>query len=81
MERVYKIVAREEDLNTLERALRHIEYLGEIGASRNILIRPDGDGAGRIKVYREDGSKIDNKKYNIEQNLGMGATVAIYDIG
>ena len=86
-ERVYRISGRKEDLEALEKALRHCEYLGNIGASRNILIRVDGDGSGRIKVkkvtklivYEEE--KIDNEKYNTEQNLGKGATVGIYDIG
>ena len=47
-ERLYKIYGKAEDLYKLEKALRHIEYLGEIGASRNVLIRVDGDGSGRI---------------------------------
>ncbi len=36
----------------ISKALRHIEYLGETGASRNILLRVDGDGFGRIKVFK-----------------------------
>lgn len=86
-ERVYHIRGRKEDLETLDKVLRHCEYLGNIGASRNILIRVDGDGTGRIKVRKVerlviyDETPIDKEQYNIEQNLGQGATVGIYDIG
>ena len=84
-ERKYIITGRKEDLDTLEKALRHCEFLGNIGASRDILIRVDGDGAGRIQVRKinEDNSisKIDNDKYNITQKLGSGSVVGIYDIG
>lgn len=87
--RYYEIIGRKEDLDTIEKALRHCEYLGNIGASRNILLRVDGDGSGRIKVFKLDESTvldenkkpIDNDKYNIEQNLSQGATVGVYDIG
>ena len=87
--RYYEIIGRKEDLDTIEKALRHCEYLGNIGASRNILLRVDGDGSGRIKVFKLDESTvldenkkpIDNDKYTIEQNLGQGATVGVYDIG
>lgn len=75
-----KISGHETDVNTIITMLRHMEYLGEVGASRNILVRVDGDGSGRIHVYNEDGSKIDNNHYNIEQNID-GPLVAIYDIG
>ena len=79
--RSYIFSGNKEDLDTLENIFRHIEYLGEVGASRNILIRVDGDGDGRIHVYRGDKFKIDTNEYNIEQNLGHGAVVGIYDIG
>lgn len=75
-----KISGHESDVNTIITMLRHMEYLGEVGASRSILVRVDGDGCGRIHVYNEDGSKIDNNHYNIEQNI-EGSLVAIYDIG
>lgn len=93
-ERVYKIYGRSEDLDKLEKALRHVEYLGEIGASRNILIRVDGDGSGRIKVYKvqrsqfgeiiDDQTKIDKEPYNIKQTNQQTFRediVGIYDIG
>jgi hypothetical protein len=79
--RVYKFIGREEDLNTLEKLFRHMEYLGAIGASRNLLVRVDGDGSGRIKVRNENNEKLDNEKYNTQQNLGQGALVGIYDLG
>lgn len=79
MERIFKVQGREEDLETLAKLLRHMEYLGNIGASRNLLVRVDGDGIGRIKVFNEDGSKIDNEHYNTKQT--NGAIVGTYDFG
>lgn len=93
-ERLYKICGKTEDLDNLEKALRHIEFLGEIGASRNILIRVDGDGSGRIKVYKiqrsqfgeivDDQTKIDRELYNTKQTNQQTFRediVGIYDIG
>ena len=93
-ERLYKICGKTEDLDNLEKALRHIEFLGEIGASRNILIRVDGDGSGRIKVYKvelsqfgeiiDDLTKIDRESYNTKQTNQQTFRediVGIYDIG
>lgn len=80
-ERTVTIRGREEDVATILRLLRHMEYLGNVGASRNLLVRVDGDGWGRIRVTDEDGKKLDNTPYNTKQNLGMGAVVGIYDIG
>lgn len=80
--RTYEISGNTNDLDTLEKALRHCEYLGNVGASRNILLRVDGDGSGRIKVKKvtENGKEdIDNDEYNTEQN--GDATVGTYDIG
>lgn len=83
--RIYEIRGREEDLDILEKALRHMEYLGNVGASRNILIRVDGDGEGRIKVKKvtrvliQDSEPIDSEQYNLEQQ--ENAIVGIYDIG
>ena len=75
-----KISGNETDVNTIITMLRHMEYLGEVGASRNILVRVDGDGCGRIHVCNEDGSRIDNNHYNIEQTID-GPVVAIYNVG
>lgn len=93
-ERLYKICGKTEDLDKLEKALRHIEFLGDIGASRNILIRVDGDGSGRIKVYKvqrsqfgeivDDQTKIDRELYNTKQTNQQTFRediVGIYDIG
>ena len=89
-ERLYKICGRAEDLDKLEKALRHIEFLGDIGASRNILIRVDGDGSGRIKVHKVlrgivyEQSKIDKEQYNTKQTNQQTFRediVGIYDIG
>lgn len=73
------IAAHPKDIVTIEKLMRHIEYLGQVGASRNILVRIDGDGTGRIKVIKGDGSFIDTDKYNLEQE--SGAIVGTYDIG
>lgn len=81
IERTVTIRGREEDIDTVLRLLRHMEYLGNVGASRNLLVRVDGDGYGRIHVTDENGEKLDNAPYNIKQNLGMGACAGIYDIG
>ena len=78
--RTYTITGRKEDLDTLEKALRHIEYLGNIGSTRNILIRIDGDGAGRINVYKND-KRIDNEHYNQNQDNLINGCVGVYDIG
>lgn len=89
-ERLYKICGKTEDLDKLEKALRHIEFLGDVGASRNILIRVDGDGSGRIKVYKvlgrivDDQTKIDRELYNTKQTNQQTFKediVGIYDIG
>ena len=80
MTRTIKLIGHDKDIETIVTMLRHMEYLGEVGASRNILVRVDGDGSGRIHVFNEDGSRIDNNKYNIEQNI-EGPLVAVYDIG
>ena len=79
MERIYKFKGTEQQLNTLENLFRHIEYLGNIGASRNLLVRVDGDGNSRIKVFKEDGSKINEDKYSIEQNLLYNCS-GVYDL-
>ena len=80
-ERTVTIRGREEDVNTVLKLLRHMEYLGNVGASRNLLVRVDGDGVGRIHVPDENGKKRDNNSYNTKQDLDMGAVVGIYDIG
>ena len=89
-ERLYEIYGKAEDLDKLEKVLRHIEYLGEIGASRNVLIRVDGDDSGRIKVYKVlrgivyEQSKIDKEQYNTKQTNQQTFKediVGIYDIG
>ena len=77
----FTIYGREEDVDAIQKLLRHIEYLGNVGASRNLLVRVDGDGSGRIKVVDESGAQLDNEKYNTKQDLGMGAVVGVYDIG
>lgn len=81
IERSYIFKGSKENLDTLEKIFRHIEYLGNIGASRNILIRIDGDGSGRVKFISKDGNKLDNKNYNLKQTQEDTYIVGIYDIG
>lgn len=81
IERTITIRGREEDISAVLKLLRHMEYLGDVGASRNIVVRVDGDGYGRIHVTDENGEKLDNDRYSIEQFSSMGAIVEIYDIG
>lgn len=80
-ERTVTIRGREEDVATVLKLLRHMEYLGDVGASRNIVVRVDGDGYGRIHVTDESGEKLDNDRYSTEQFSSMGAVVKVYDIG
>lgn len=79
MEKTYKFVGTENQLKVLENLFRHIEYLGNVGASRNLLVRVDGDGAARIKVFKENGSRINKSKYSIEQNLLYNCS-GVYDL-
>lgn len=79
IKKTFTFVGHEKDIETLSKLFRHIEYLGDVGASRNLVIRVDGDGSGRIKVFNEDGTKIDSDQYNIKQEAG--AIVGVYDIG
>lgn len=81
IERTITIRGREEDVNAVLKLLRHMEYLGDVGASRNIVVRIDGDGYGQIHVTDENGEKLDNDRYSTEQFSSMGAIVEIYDIG
>lgn len=81
IERTVTIRGREEDVATILKLLRHIEYLGDVGASRNIVVRVDGDGCGRIHVTDENGEKLDNDRYSTKQFSSMGAIVETYDIG
>ncbi len=81
IERTVTIRGREEDVATVLKLLRHMEYLGWVGASRNLLVRVDGDGCGRIHVVDENGEKLDNDRYSTKQFSNMGAIVEVYDIG
>lgn len=67
--RTYHIRGTNENLNTLEHFLRHAEYLGSIGASRNILLRIDGDGFGQLQIFDANMNKLDREKYNIRERI------------
>jgi hypothetical protein len=78
--RTIEIEGHEEDVNTIVKMLRHMEYLGNVGASRNILVRVDGDGTGRIKVFTLNDTPTDDE-FSTEQIKKETHVVGVYDIG
>lgn len=88
IEKTYKISGTPEQIRTLEKLFVHIEHLGLIGASRNLLLRVDGDGAARMRFKDSDGLFLsdyikDEKTKNTEQSTIeegiVGCIVGIYD--
>lgn len=86
--KTYQITGTPEQLRVLEKMFIHMEYLGTIGASRNILLRVDGDGAARMRFKDGDGLYLsdyikDEKTHNIEQSTieegKVGCIVGTYD--
>ena len=75
--KTYQITGTPEQLRVLEKMFIHMEYLGTIGASRNILLRVDGDG-----LYLSDYIK-DERTHNTEQSTveegKVGCIVGTYD--
>lgn len=53
--RTYVIEGEPEHMNRLEKVLFFIQYLGDVGSSRNIIMFVDGDGAVRLKITKENG--------------------------
>ena len=87
IEKIYKISGTPEQLRILEKMFVHMEYLGNVGASRNILIQVDGDGAAHLRFKDEDDLYLsdyikDEKTHNTEQSTieggKVGAIVGIY---
>ena len=78
--RVIEIYGRSEDLDKFEDLCRHIEYLGNIGASRNLLVRVDGDGNGRMQ-FKKHGERINNHEYSTDQETTQTTISGTYDIG
>ena len=86
--KTYQITGTPEQLRVLEKMFIHMEYLGIIGASRNILLRVDGDGAARMRFKDGDGLYLsdyikDERTHNIEQSTieegKVGCIVGTYD--
>lgn len=86
--KIYQITGTPEQLRVLEKMFIHMEYLGTIGASRNILLRVDGDGAARMRFKDGDGLYLsdyikDERTHNIEQSTveegKVGCIVGTYD--
>lgn len=86
--KIYQITGSPEQLRVLEKMFIHMEYLGMVGASRNLLVRVDGDGAARMKFQDEDGlflsdyikdEKTENTEQTVVEGNSVGAIVGIYD--
>ena len=86
--KTYQITGTPEQLRVLEKMFIHMEYLGTIGAWRNILLRVDGDGAARMRFKDGDGLYLsdyikDERTHNIEQSTieegKVGCIVGTYD--
>ena len=86
--KTYQITVTPEQLRVLEKMFIHMEYLGTIGASRNILLRVDGDGAARMRFQDGDGLYLsdyikDERTHNTEQSTveegKVGCIVGTYD--
>ena len=94
--RYYKITAvNEGQLNMLEKVFAYMESLGHVGASRQLTIFCDGDGAARFKFqsHKEDefvfqpldydevmGKDSGYGAYQINDNDGMGKET-YFDLG
>lgn len=50
----------ERNLKVIKDLLEHIQYLGIVGASRNLLVRVDGDGSGQVYIVDKDGEMVDS---------------------
>lgn len=53
--RTYKLTSSPEFLNKIEQVLATMQELSVIGASSDIVMFVDGDGAFRLKVEKEGG--------------------------
>lgn len=58
--RTYKISGKASIVDNLEVLFREISILSNVGASREIKLYVDGDGAVDLKIEREDGEKLKN---------------------
>lgn len=68
--RTYVIEGDDDQLDELERVLSAITWLSSVGASRNIKIYVDGDGAANIRVTRKDGNLIETDWEAADDNGG-----------
>lgn len=73
--RTYDIIGKPHQLDELEGFLGTIAYLGDVGASRTLKIRIDGDGAVRLKVRSNGEALKPHKKTDLEKdealNIGL----------
>ena len=73
--RSYEISGEEYQLDIVEQLLWTISHLSSIGASRDIKVSVDGDGAANISVVRKDGelAELDNLEQQGDlDNLSFG---------
>jgi len=78
--RIIEVYGSSENLDKFEELCRHIEYLGNIGASRNLLVRIDGDGNGQLQ-FKKHGQRLNNHEYSSDQETTKTAISGTYDIG
>lgn len=73
--RTYEISGKPHQLNGLEGFLGTIAHLGDVGASRTLKIRVDGDGDVRLKVTRFGEAVEPHSKTDLEKdealNIGL----------
>lgn len=70
IEKILKISSyNEECIDTVCKILRHIEYLGNVGATQKLNIIIDGDSCGRISVCDENNQGLDFCNFDIEKTV------------
>lgn len=76
-----KIYGERPEITEFLELCKKIEYLGNVGASREIPVRVDGDGSGRLR-FDYGNFKIDINKAKFEKEINKnGRTVEPVYIG
>lgn len=68
--REYTITGKRYQLNKLEEAFKLMQYLGRIGATRNVRVMIDGDGSAQFKFKDLESSKEEKDKFHEFTNTG-----------
>jgi hypothetical protein len=67
------------NLETLLKFLKSLEYCGYIGATRELTLWVDGDGAGQIDVKVQDSGEIEDVEIEREaQAISEGKNLKFY---